>query len=81
MVEVLVKWRELGYDLATWEELPAIQSQPGAQPALERLRSLRPIGQTVRLWLRRQPAGRFAKSMAPMQQASCVCASCAYAEK
>ncbi len=52
VVELLVKWRELGYDLSTWEELPAIQSQPGAQPALERLRSLRPIGQTVRLRLR-----------------------------
>lgn len=49
VVEVLVKWRESGYDLATWEELPAIEELPGAQPALERLRSLRPIGRLVSL--------------------------------
>ena len=46
-VEVLVKWGELPYDEATWEQLPDIEGLPGAPAALLRLRSLRPISQTV----------------------------------
>lgn len=46
-VEVLVKWLDLPYDEATWETLPDIEKLPGAEAALKRLRSLRPIGDAV----------------------------------
>lgn len=43
VAEVLVKWRQLGYEAATWERLPALQGIDFADEALSRLRSLRPI--------------------------------------
>lgn len=38
-----MKWRQIGYDVATWERLPALQGVEFADKALKRLRSLRPI--------------------------------------
>lgn len=40
---MLVKWRQLGYDLATWERVQSLQHVDGAEAALERLRLLQPI--------------------------------------
>ena len=41
--QVLVKWRQLGYDLATWETLPDLSKVDGAEAELERFHALHPI--------------------------------------
>jgi Chromo (CHRromatin Organisation MOdifier) domain len=41
--QVLVKWRQLGYDVATWEQLPDLKEVDGAAAELERFHSLQPI--------------------------------------
>lgn len=40
---MLVKWRQLGYDHATWEQLSTLPRIEFADVALARLRSLQPI--------------------------------------
>ena len=39
----MVKWRQLGYDLATWETLPDLSKVDGAEAELERFHALHPI--------------------------------------
>lgn len=66
VTEVLVKWRQLGYELATWERLPALEKVDGAEAELARLHALQPIADEaeqliqVRLvsGVRQQPVAR-----------------------
>ena len=43
--QVLVKWRQPGYDLATWETLPDLSEVDGAEAELERFHALHPIAE------------------------------------
>lgn len=62
--QVLVKWRQLGYDLATWETLPDLSKVDGAEAELERFHALHPIAdeaehvQKVLLFSKRMCLGR-----------------------
>ena len=41
--EVLVKWRELGYEHSSWERAATLQTVEGAPAAIAKLQALQPI--------------------------------------